>query len=87
MTDDYDHDRLNISYKASCSVGAVIVIVTSHSLEVSRLGTMPETLAEDGQHADDDGEQGCTFDESASDDHTGLDFTGGFGLTGHGFHG
>ena len=48
---------------------------------------MPETLAEDGQHADDDGEQGCTFDESASDDHTGLDFTGGFGLTGHGFHG
>ena len=69
MTDDYDYDRLYISYNASCFVEAVIVIVTSHSLEVSRLGTMPETLAECGQQADDDGEQGCTFDESAGDDH------------------
>jgi len=44
-------------------------------------------LAEDGQDAHDDGKQCCTFDESASDDHTRLDTTSGFGLTGHGFHG
>ena len=73
MTNDYDYDRLNISYRASSFVDAVIVIVTSHSLEVSRLGTMPQTLAECGQQADDDGEQRCTFDESAGDDHTRLD--------------
>ena len=44
-------------------------------------------LLEDGQQADDEGKKCCTFNESADDDHTGLDTTGSFRLTGHGFHG
>ena len=44
-------------------------------------------LAEYGQQADDEGKKCCTFNESADDDHTGLDTTSSFRLTRHGFHG
>jgi hypothetical protein len=43
-------------------------------------------VLEDGKQTDDHGEEGNTFDESGSDNHSGTDSTSGFGLTCNAFH-
>jgi len=43
-------------------------------------------LSEDSEEADNHCEEGNTFDQSSSNNHSGTDCTGGFGLAGNAFH-